>query len=746
VDGLVTAAGGTLGRRTPPRIAGAAGPGAAGSGAEGVAGSSPGARTPARLAALREDLRIEPAAPGRDGSPAWTLHDPVGNRFFRIGWLEFALLARWRSGGDPAALLAQVCAETPLQADATQLEALEAFLRQHQLLRADTAADTARLLRTAEAARESPLAWLLHHYLFFRVPLIHPARGLARTLPWVQWLYSRGFRIATATAAVVGLMLAARQWDTFTHTLAETLSPTGLAGWALALVFAKTLHELGHAWTATRYGLRVSQMGVAFIVLWPMLYTDTGEAWKLADRGRRFRVAAAGIAAEFALAAWATLAWSLTADGDLKSALFFLATTSWVLTLAINASPFMRFDGYFLLSDALDLPNLHARAGALARAWMRRTLLGWDEPDPEPFPPGLRRGLIAFALVTWVYRLLVFIAIAVAVYHVFFKLLGILLFVVEIVWFVLRPVGIELREWVRRREAIAPAWRIGWLLAITLVLGALAWPWRTPVRAEGWLHAERQQLVYSPLPARIAHVREPGPVRAGELLVRLDSPDVRSRLALSVASVDALALQLDRTVGRSDGHEQRATIAEQLAGAVAELSAQQAELQRLELRAAFDGVLGDHDPQVQPGAWVNATQPIAMLHAPDAWVVDALVEQQAIGRFEVGAPARFHRRGQWEAPLAARVVAIDGNRTQALPHPMLAAEHGGRVPTLRQPDGRLVPRDGLYRVRLRLDALPPADARGAVAAGTAVIEAEPRSLLRDWATGIAAVLVRESGF
>jgi putative peptide zinc metalloprotease protein len=712
--------------------------------ADGAGLARPGVQ--ARLPAIREDLRIEPASPGRDGVPAWTVHDPVVNRFFRIGWLEFALLSRWRAGDDPQALLAQVRAETTLQVDASQLEALETFLRAHQLLRAEGAEGTARLVRAAQAGRESPLSWLLHHYLFFRVPLLRPERWLVRTLPWVQWLYSRAFLVVTCGAALVGLMLAARQWDTFTHTLSETLSPAGIAGWALALVVAKTLHELGHAWTATRYGLRVPQMGVAFVVLWPMLYTDTGEVWKLADRQRRFRVAAAGIAAEFALAAWATLAWSLTADGDLRSALFFLATTSWVVTLGINASPFMRFDGYFLLSDVLDLPNLHARSGALARAWMRRVLLGWDEPDPEPFPARLRAGLIAFALLTWLYRLVVFVAIAIAVYHVFFKLLGLLLFAVEIAWFVLRPIGLELREWGRRREAIRPSRRLAASLVLVVLLGVLLWPWRIPVRAEGWLHAERQQLVYSPLPARVAQIREPGPVRAGDLLVLLDSPDVRSRAAQSAASVDALAVQLDRTVGRTDGHERRAAIAEQLAGAVAEVDAQRAELRRLVLRAAFDGVLGDRDSQVQPGAWVNASQPIAMLHAPDAWVVDALVAQEAIGRFEVGAPARFQRRGRWETPVTATVVAIDGTRAQTLPHPMLATEHGGRVPTLRQPDGRLVPRDALYRVRLRLDAPPTDTDRAAVASGTASIDAAPRSLLGDGLRGIAAVIVRESGF
>ncbi|MEI7445155.1 MAG: HlyD family efflux transporter periplasmic adaptor subunit [Burkholderiales bacterium] len=704
------------------------------------------ARTEAEgLPALRQDLRIAPASPSADGSPAWTVHDPAAHRFFRLGWLEFELLSRWVEGLDPASLVAQVAVETPLRPRVAQVEAMVNFLRAQHLLRADSAADTERLRRAADAQRESPLKWLLHHYLFFRVPLVRPGAWLKRTQPRIDLLWSRGFAIATLVAAVTGLLLAAREWDTFTHSLRDTLSPEGLAGFLVALVFAKTLHELGHAFTATRYGLRVPQMGVAFLVMWPMLYTDTGEAWKLADRGRRLRVAGAGIATEFALAAWATLAWCLVDDGNAKSALFFLATTSWVLTLAVNASPFMRFDGYFLLSDALDLPNLHERAGALARAWLRRTLLGWDEPDPEAFPPRLRRGLVAFALTTWLYRLVVFIAIALAVYHFFFKLLGVLLFVVEIGWFIARPVWSEVKVWVERRAEIRGSRRLLGLLLAGALIVLLAWPWRLPVRAEAWMHAERQQLVYSPLPARVAQLREPGPVRAGDLVALLDSPDLRSRAAQSATSAESLSTQLDRSVGRGDGAERRTILAEQLAGAHAELDAQRAELRRLELRAPFDGVLGDRDPQVQPGAWVNATQPIAILHAPDAWVVDALVDQRLIDRIEVGAAARFHRRGRWEAPLPGRVVAIDGSRVQALPHPMLAAEHGGRLASVRQGEGQLVPKDGLYRVRVKLDA-PPPGGDAAVALGTAVIEAAPRSLLHDWGTGLVSVLVRESGF
>lgn len=699
----------------------------------------------ARLPALREDLRIAPASPEADGSPSWTIHDPAGHRFFRIGWLEFELLSRWHEDLPGGALLARVERETPLRPEAAQLDALVAFLCARQLVRADGAADVERLARIADAARESPLKWLLHHYLFFRVPLVRPSAWLARTLPRVAWFGSRGFAVATLVAAVVGLALALRQWDAFTHTMRAQLGPAGLVGFLAALAFAKVLHELGHAWTATRHGLRVPQMGIAFVVLWPMLYTDTGEAWKLADKRRRLQVAAAGIATEFALAAWATLAWSLVDDGDLRSALFFLATTSWVLTLAINASPFMRFDGYFLLSDAIDVPNLHERAGALARAWLRRTLLGWDEPHPEAMAPRRRAALVAFALVTWVYRLVVFLAIAVAVYLFFFKALGVLLFVVEIAWFVARPVAAELRVWHARRAETRRSRKLAALAGLALVAVLIAWPWRLPVRAEGWMHAERQQLVYSPLPAQIAALREPGPVRAGELLARLHSPDVGDRAALARASADALATQLDRSVGRGDGAERRALLAERLAASVAELDAQRAELGRLELRAAFDGVLGDRDPLLQPGGWVNPGQPIGMLHAPDAWVVDALVDARALERLEAGATARFARRGRWEAPLPARLVAIDTTRTATLPHPMLAAEHGGRIATIRQADGSLAPRDGLYRVRLKLDAPPPAG-DAAVALGTAFVDGAPRSPLRDWTTALVALLVRESGF
>lgn len=691
--------------------------------------------------ALREDLRLFRDGAQRDGAPAWMLHDPVTNRFYRIGWLEFEVLSRW-SLRQPARIAAAVAAQTPLDAEEDDVLRLAQFLRAHQLLRVTDAAGVDRLDRAAGARRVHWLRALLHNYLFFRIPLVHPQAFLRRSLPWIAFVFAPWFRWLLLACTGAGLLLAARQWDGFLHTFEDTLSLRGLAGYLAALAVAKVAHELGHAYCATRHGVRVGHMGFAFLVLWPMLYTDTSESWKLGDRRARFRIASAGMLTEFGIAGLATLAWSLSADGAWKSAMFFLATTSWVLTLGINASPFMRFDGYFLLSDALDLPNLHERAFATARAWLRRRLLGWDEPWPEPFTPGMRRFLIGFSLVTWIYRLLVFLAIAVAVYHLFFKVLGIVLFAVEIGWFVVRPFWSEFAVWRARRAEILPSRRRAlWLLSAGLA-AVLFVPWHGAVHAPAWMHADRELVVYSPLPARVESLHEAGAVAAGATLAVLDSPDLRLRAIQFERYADALARQLDQTVGRRDGLERRAVFAQQWAEQLAEARARRTELERLELRAPFAGRVVDVDRAVRPGVWVNGEHALAILVDDASWVVDAYVDQADVERLEVGAAVRFLPRGEAFGAVSGRVTGIDGARTQRLPEALLAAGFGGTIPTLEGGDGR-VPRDALYRVHIVLDAAPP---MRSVRGGSVTIEGKARSLALDAFRTVASLLIRESGF
>lgn len=694
------------------------------------------------LPALREDLRLESASTNRDGSPSWMIHDPARNRFFRIGWLEFELLARW-DAGNADALVRHVRIETPLQPDVGDVAALVRFLEHHQLLQAKSARDSARLAAQRQMLRPSLWRHVLRNYLFFRVPLVRPQRFLEATLPYVSFLLRPSTLALIALASLFGLMLATRQWDIFALKFSATLTFSGLLGYLGALAVAKSLHELAHAYVATRYGVRVAHMGVAFLVLWPLLYTDTAESWKLADPRQRLAIAGAGIGAEFALAGLSTLGWSIVADGALRDALFFLATTSWVISVGINASPFMRFDGYFLLSDLLDIQNLHERSGALARAFLRRQLLGWKEPDPEYFPPRLRNFLIAFALTAWVVRLGIFLAIALAVYHFFFKLAGIILFAVEIGWFIVRPVLNELRVWRERRSETTFRAKAGWFLLLLLLFLLIVVPWRDRIDGPAWARAAAQHALYAPLPGQL--VSKPpaaGKVAAGMALFVVDSPDLRSGEGRARIAAETLAGLLSRLPGLPDEQERRAVIAEQLARQLAEATAQAAERARLAVRAPIAGELIDVDPDLAQGTWVRPTQLLGIVIDPAAWVAEVFVEERDLDRIRTGNRGRFFPRGNELAPIWGTVEEIDAARTVSLPTPALATAHGGPIPATAD-NNRLTPKAALYRVRLRLDHPPQ---RGSATLGSAVIEGEARSILLEALRYSAAVLIRESGF
>ncbi|MBB2494495.1 HlyD family efflux transporter periplasmic adaptor subunit [Aquipseudomonas ullengensis] len=688
--------------------------------------------------AMREDLRLSEVAAGANGEPGWVIHDTVVNRFYRIGWLEFECLLRWER--TPRQICQDIAAQTPLRPEPEQVLGLRQFLEQHQLLRPDAAA-VARLQARSEGNQWLTWNWWLHHYLFFRVPLLHPQTHLQKLAGALGWLFHPFTAWLVILLSTLGVILVLQQWDTFTHAVVESFSTEGLLSFALALILAKTLHELGHALVATRLGLRVAHMGIAFVVLWPMLYTDTGESWKLRSSRQRLAIASAGILTELAIAGLATLGWALSEPGVLRNALLYLATTSWILSLALNASPFMRFDGYFILSDLLDFPNLHERSSALARTTLRRNLLGLDEPWPEPFAPSQRRLLVAFAIITWLYRLVLFLGIAVAVYLMFFKLLGIFLFIVEISWFVVLPVWRELKHWWAARERV-PGRRkhLFWAL-LALVLLLLAIPWRSQVHGDGVARAEQQLRVFSPYPAQLQTLRPSGPVRSGDSLVVLDEPDISARMLGNQASLDSYQARLKGLLADPRGLAQQNATLQRLDVESQEIRAARSEMARLSLRAPFAGVWRDVNPDWQPGQWVGSREALGVLVDPRHWQVDAYVEQDQVHRLATGSPVRFYPVGRPQ-PISGKVIAIGSTRVNQLSHPMLASRYGGPITTAGHGDG-MTPTESLFHVLVQLDDAPVGlqETRGRVQ-----IEGARRSLLGEGLTYTLAILLRESGF
>jgi putative peptide zinc metalloprotease protein len=701
------------------------------------------------LALLREDLALLPGPVLADGQPSWTLHDPARNLFFRIDWPSFEMLRRWTLAS-PHRIAQDVCADTTLRLDEQDVKAMEDFLVRNQLTVPGGPGAPRAMADRCAAQRGSTVDWLLHHYLFFRIPLVRPDAWLARWVGVATGFASPFFLWLTLAAGLLGVAEVLRHWDVFTATLVDSFSLQGLTAYGVALFSVKLLHELGHAFTAKHHGCRVPTMGVAFLVMWPVAYTDTNDAWRLTQPRQRLQVAVAGIATELAVAAWATLAWALLPDGPLRAAAFALATTSWVATLAINASPFMRMDGYFVLCDWLDFPNLHERSFALARWHLRERLFALGEEPPEHLGARRQRALLLFAWATWIYRLVLFVGIALMVYHLFFKLLGVLLFAVEMAWFVLRPLRSEWQAWRSRGQVIRRRGRgprlAAWLIGL-LVLLALPWPGR--VQVSGLLRPAEVWPLHAPGPARLEALpwKNGDTVPAGDVMVRLEQPELRMKEAALNARLESLRLRAGASGLDAESRQQWQVVQEALTTAEAEHGALQIELQQHAPTAPWTGRLQDLDPDLQVGQWLTRRERLGVLvREGSPWLVETWVPEDVVQRVAIGDGAVFVVDSATGPTIHLTVAGIDRDASRTLPRPELAAHLGGHV-LVREQARTMVPERAVYRVQLAPDR--PADLSALEQhswRGRLTIRVQGEAPVLRYLRQALAVLVRETGF
>ncbi len=700
---------------------------------------------PAALLPLREDLALYPGPTSRDGAPTWTIHDPSNGRFFRIDWPTFEILSRWHLGS-PEAIAAALRAETTLNSDPDTVLRVARRLGGHHLLRVSGAGAVDHFTRLARSARGHWGRWLLQNYLFFRIPLFRPEPLLQRLLPGLHWLFTPRFFWFLLVITLFGLISVWQQWDLFTATFIDYLTPGGLLRYALALIIAKSVHELAHALSARHFGCRVPTMGVALLVMWPVLYTETSEVWKLADKRQRLAVSAAGILAELLVAALATFVWLLLDDGPLRGAAFLLATSTWIVTLAINLNPLLRFDGYYILSDLLEIANLQDQAFGMGRWWLRERLFGWGMAPPAGYSPGQRRFLILFAIATWIYRFFLFLGIALLVYHFFFKLLGFFLFVVEIIWFILAPLAREIKVWFHPPQIRANGHAKLSLILILVAITSLSLPWQQTARLPATLRAVRHTTLFPPRAARLVTPLPKVGVRfsQGETLLRLEAPDLEHEFQTLQRQIELLRWQvaargLDQTLLRSDRSNRG-----QLAARQREHEALLAERGRLWVTAPFSGTVVAVNEDLSPGAWVAAGEALLTLVDRQQWLVEGFLADGASDPVP-GATALFHPEDPTLSAIPARLQTMDRINSQRLREPYLASLHGGDISVQVEADGTLTPRESIYRLLLT-PANPPPLSIDRIVRGTVVIDTTSEiPFLRLW-RWLSALVIRESGF
>jgi len=698
------------------------------------------------LPALRDELELFTGPVSRAGAPSWSIYDPVRNLYFRIDWPTFEILCRWPIG-DPEQIAESIEAETTLSIAVDEITDVLEFLTRSDLLRRVSAEDTSRLAKEHSRRQQAWYKQLVHTYLFFRVPLLRPNEWLGDTLPWVRWLGSRFFFYLTLVAFFLGTFLVSHQWDSFTTSLVDLFSVQGLIAYGITLISIKFLHELGHAYTAKNFGCRVPTMGVAFLVMFPLAYTDVNDVWRLPNKRQRLQVGAAGILTELAIAAWATLLWSVVPEGPLKTGLFLLATTTWISTIIINASPFLRFDGYFLLMDALEIPNLHQRAFNVAKWRLRELLFKLNDPRHEPFSLRALRVLQLFAVGTWIYRLIVFGGIAVLVYLAFPKPLGPILGFIEIYWFIAKPVMREFGVWIERRGDIMRSFRS--LITLVVLLGLLAMfivPWDGRIGSQALLISSESSPIIPTQAARVERVAaaDGAQVKAGDTLLILSSPDLEVELAAAIEKANELKLTLEMVELDDRARGEIPVLRSRLEKADAEINGIREQLSKLEVRALVNGRVSWFDLDLQSGDWIEARTELGKVWKTGQYKVEGFIEQSQLQRIAVGDRAQFNDEVGRLEPIELRVIEIDTDATRVLSRQLLASARGGEI-LVRESGDQLIPESAIYRVVLE-PTDPVAVKELPELRGQLVIQGTPEAWSAGYYRSFMALLQRESGF
>lgn len=698
------------------------------------------------LPVLRDDLDIVPTAPLANGAPAWVIFDPVANRYFEIGRELLDMLILWRVG-DADKLIASVGKEFGRVISRDDVGDAIHFMISNALVRDIPGNDFAMMATRAMAEKKSWWSTAMHSYLFFRIPLFRPDKFLRATWPIVAPLFSKTAVWIYVLIAVLGLYLVSRQWDQFTGTFQLMLSWQGMALYGLSLVVVKSLHELGHAYMSVRYGLRVPTIGIAFMVLMPVLYTDTSGAWRLKSRRKRLMIDGAGIFTELTLAALATFIWAFLPDGGLRLCVFAIAATSWVTSLAVNLNPLMRFDGYYILSDSLGFQNLQNRGFDMARWRMRELLFGLGEAPPELLTTKMRRTVILHAWATWIYRFFLFLGIAILVYAFFIKIVGIILFAVEILWFILLPIWREMRHWwdIKDKIMISPRIIVTGLTFAGLMALAIV-PWSTQITIPSLMTAQQEQSLYAPLPGHIVSVslEEGRQVLKGDVLAKLEAPQMALQMKAAKERASLLETRIDRS--GADAQDRASLIV--LTNELEEVREQIKGLNRLSkqmiIRAPFDGRIVDADRELHNGLWVNPTTVLAVIQADKGVRIKGYVAETSLFRFAAGSQATFIPDNRELPKIHSIVKDVAVASSEKLDEPYLALRFGGSILTEEGGKQELKPKHANYAV-----AFVPTDEnlpRPRIAVrGVSVIIGQPESFYLRAKRQVLKVLVRELG-
>jgi len=613
------------------------------------------------------------------------LENPFSNQYFRLRPAAYEFVSRLRPDQTVEQVWLQCLERFPDTAPSQ--EAVIQLLSQlyfSNLLQYDLAADSAQLFERYKKRKQREIGFRFLNIMFMRFPLLDPDRFLVRTLPVIGKLISPFGALLWLLVVGFGLKIVVENFPELREQGQGILATDNLFLLYLATVGIKALHEFGHAYFCRRFGGEVHVMGVMLMIFTPMPYVDATSSWSFRERWKRVLVGSAGMIVELFFAAIAAFIWAKTAPGIIHSLAYNIMFVASVSTVIFNINPLLRFDGYYILSDLLEIPNLNQRATTQLRHLAERYLFGLKNSET---PAGTHREagwLTVFGITSGIYRVIVFSGVLLIVADRFL-IIGIVMAAVCLISWAIVPVVRFVKYLASdpRLDRVRPraiAVTAGIAVFLVILLDVVPFPYS--FRAPGIVVAsQRTEMVNETAGKFETLIVAPGSfVKQGQPLVKLKNPELDLELADTRAHLAEINARLLQAMNKESADiapfvRERDSVSD-------ELKKLTVDSENLTVRARHDGVWVAPGIEEYFGRWLPRGSNLGLLANPASFEFAATVMEEDVNALFAkkihGANIRLYGDAGEKLPVTQWRIVPGGQH--ALPSAALGWSAGGEVP------------------------------------------------------------------
>ena len=637
------------------------------------------------------------------GERYYVLHDPFNNQFFRLRPAAYEFVARLRLERTVESIWNEHLTANPEDAPGQdQVLKLLGQLHASNLLLSDLPPDSAKVFERYEKKQKRETKGKLLNVMYARFPLWDPDALLKRLLPALRRIISPLGALLWLVVIGAGLKVVADHASDLALQTHDILSPSNLLLLYGATLLAKVVHEFGHACACRRFGGEVHVVGVMMMIFTPLPYVDTTSSWAFRSRWQRAFVGVAGMVAELFLAALAAFVWAKTGDGLLHGLAYNVMFVASVSTVLFNINPLLRFDGYYILSDLLEIPNLQTRSTKQLTHLVERYAFGIVKSQSMANSRREALWLAFYGVASKVYRLFVTWAILLFIAGQFL-LLGVLLAAVGVVTWLLAPIFQLVRYLAasprlgrqRRRAVLVSAGVVGGLLGLLFFA-----PTANHFRAPGILEAAEHTTVSTQTSGLLVELlAEAGSdVVKDQPLLRMENSELDWQLIAVKAQLAESRAMRERALQESAADLE--PIDSRMAAVEQQLARLQEELASLIVRAPHAGRWIAPELASYRGTSLPRGMELGMLVNPQSYRFSAVVSQEDTSRLF---DAKTHRaevrlHGQAGTPLVVTEQQIIPAEQRRLPSAALGWLAGGEV-AVTQDESGVKARETFFEVR-----------------------------------------------